>query len=59
MTLPSIVVALCALAGLTMQLPEGSGKSAASDKERAADRAAIDKLHQQDLAATLSRDSLR
>jgi uncharacterized protein (TIGR02246 family) len=35
---------------------QGRDVSAGSDAGRAADRAAIEKLHQQDIAATLSRD---
>ena len=48
-----VVGALTALAG---QLVQGPAASAGSDKGRDADRAAIEKLHQKDIAATLSRD---
>jgi uncharacterized protein (TIGR02246 family) len=56
MTLPSIVVVLCALAGLATQRGQASVNPAGSDKGREADRAAIEKLRQQDIAATLARD---
>ena len=48
-----VVGALTALAGPVVQ---GQAASAGSDRGRAADLAAIEKLHQQDIAATLSRD---
>ena len=48
-----VVGALTALAG---QVVQGPGASAGSDRGRDGDRAAIEKLHQQDIAATLSRD---
>ena len=47
------VGALTALAGQVVQRP---ASSAGSDRGRDADLAAIEKLHQQDIAATLSRD---
>jgi uncharacterized protein (TIGR02246 family) len=56
MTLPSIVVVLCALAGLATQLGQASVNPAGSDKGREADRVAIEKLRQQDIDATLARD---
>ena len=48
-----VVGALTALAGQVVQRPAAS---AGSDKGRDADLAAIEKFHQQDIAATLSRD---
>src|SRR5687768_16862816 len=56
MTLASVVVVLCAIAGLAMQLGQGSGRPPESDRRREADRAGIETLQQQDIAATLSRD---
>jgi ketosteroid isomerase-like protein len=47
-----VVGALTALAGQVAQEPAASAES----ESRAADLAAIEKLHQQDIAATLSRD---
>ena len=48
-----VVSALTALAGQVLQRPAAP---AGSQTGRAADLAAIEKLHQQDIAATLSRD---
>jgi ketosteroid isomerase-like protein len=48
-----VVGALTALAGQGVQRP---ASSAGSDRGRDVDLAAIEKLHQQDIAATLSRD---
>ena len=56
MTLRSAAVVLCALAVLVGHVLQGPGASAGSDVGRQADLAAIEKLHQQDIAATLSRD---
>ena len=50
-----VVCAFTALAGQALQRPS---PSAGSDGGRDADVAAIEKLHQQDIAATLSRDSV-
>jgi len=50
-----VVGALTAFAGQGVEKPAGS---AGSDRSRDADRAAIEKLHQQDIAATLSRDAV-
>ncbi len=49
-----VVGALTALAG--GHVVQGQAASAGSDRGRDADLAAIEKLHQQDIAATLSRD---
>ena len=56
MTLHSVVLGLCVSAVLTLQGCQASGVSAGRDASRAADLAAIEKLRQQDIAATLSRD---
>ena len=55
MTLHSVVLGLCVSAVLTLGC-QASGVSAGRDASRAADLAAIEKLRQQDIAATLSRD---
>ena len=51
-----IAVVVCALTVLAGHVFQGSSASAGSQRERAADLAAIEKLRQQDIAATLSRD---
>ena len=51
-----IAVVVCALTVLAGHVLQGSSASAGSQRERAADLAAIEKLRQQDIAATLSRD---
>lgn len=51
-----IAVVVCALTALAGHVLQGSPASAGSQKGRAADLAAIEKLRQQDIAATLSRD---
>ena len=56
MTLRLAAVVFCALAVLASHVVQGSGASAGSDAGRQADLAGIEKLHQQDIAATLSRD---
>ena len=56
MTLHSVVLGLCLSAVLTLHGDQASGISAGRDAARAADLAAIEKLRQQDIAATLSRD---
>ena len=55
MTLHSVALGLCVSAVLTLGC-QASGVSAGRDASRAADLAAIEKLRQQDIAATLSRD---
>jgi len=47
---------VCALIAIAGQLHQGLAAPAGSDKDRTADLAAIEKLRQQDIAATLSRD---
>jgi hypothetical protein len=56
MRVHSITVAVCALTALGAQVPHGPAASAGSQRDRAADLAAIEKVRQQDIAATLSRD---
>ena len=56
MRVRSVAVAVCALTALTGQVLHGQAASPRSDGSRAADLAAIEKLHQQDIAATLARD---
>jgi uncharacterized protein (TIGR02246 family) len=52
----SVAVVVCALIAMAGQMLQGASAAAGNDKERAADLAAIEKLYQQDIAATLSRD---
>jgi ketosteroid isomerase-like protein len=56
MRVRSVAVVVCALTALAGQALQGPAASAGSDSGRDADVAAIEKLHQQDIAATLSRD---
>ena len=58
MTVRSVAVALFGWAVLTGHVLQGPAASAGSQsqRDRAADLAAIEKLNQQDIAATLSRD---
>ena len=50
------VVVFCALAVLASHVVQGSSASAVSNAGRQADLAGIEKFHQRDIAATLSRD---
>jgi len=52
----SVAVVVGALTALAGQVVQGPAASAGSDRGRDADLAAIEKLHQHDIAATLSRD---
>jgi ketosteroid isomerase-like protein len=52
----SVVVVVGVLTALIGQVLQGPAASAASQTGRAADLAAIEKLRQQDIAATVSRD---
>ena len=52
----SVAVVVGAFTALAAQVVQGQAVSAGSDRGRDADLAAIEKLHQQDIAATLSRD---
>jgi ketosteroid isomerase-like protein len=56
MKLHSSAVVVCALIAWGGHMLHGPAASAGSQSDRAADRAAIEKLRQQDIAATLSRD---
>ncbi|AMY08857.1 SnoaL-like domain protein [Luteitalea pratensis] len=56
MTVLSVAVGVGALTALAVQLVQGPAASAGSDGDRATELAAIEQLHQQDIAATLSRD---
>jgi ketosteroid isomerase-like protein len=56
MRVNSVAVVFCALTALSGQVPQGPAAPAASQTGRAADLAAIEKLRQQDIAATVSRD---
>ena len=56
MTVHSVVLGLSVLAVLTLYGCQQVGVSVGRDAGRAADLAAIEKLQQQDIAATLSRD---
>jgi ketosteroid isomerase-like protein len=56
MTLRLAVVVFCALAVLASHVVQRSGASAGSNAGRQVDLAGIEKLHQRDIAATLSRD---
>lgn len=58
MRLHSVVLGLCASAVLTLDGGQKRGLSAEMDAPRAADLAAIEKIRQQDIVATLSRDPL-
>ena len=56
MSVHSLVLGLSALAVLALHGGQGRSVSAGRDAGRASDLAAIEKLHQQDMAATVSRD---
>jgi hypothetical protein len=56
MRVNSVAVVLCALTALAGQVPQGPAASAGSQRDRAADLAAIEKWRQQDIAATLLLD---
>jgi ketosteroid isomerase-like protein len=56
MKLRLAVVVFCSLAVLASHVVKGSSASAESNAGRQADLAGIEKLHQQDIAATISRD---
>jgi hypothetical protein len=56
MRLRLAVVVFCALAVLASQVGQGSAAWAGSSVGRQADLAGIEKFHQRDIAATLSRD---
>ena len=52
----SVAVVVWALIAIAGEVVQGPAASAGSDKDRTADVAAIEKLFQQDIAATVSRD---
>ncbi|HEX2524301.1 MAG TPA: nuclear transport factor 2 family protein [Terriglobia bacterium] len=56
MTLRLAVIVFCQLAVFASHVGQGSGASAGSNAGRQADLAGIEKFHQRDIAATLSRD---
>jgi len=56
MTLRFAAVVFCALTAFAEQVIQKPAASVGSDKGRDADLAAIEKLHEEDIAATLSRD---
>jgi hypothetical protein len=56
MTLRLAVLVFCLLAVLASHVVQGSGASALSNAGRQADLTGIEKFHQRDIAATLSRD---
>ena len=56
MKLRLAVVVFCSFAVLVSHVIQGSGAPARTDAQRQADLAGIEKFHQQDIAATLSRD---
>jgi ketosteroid isomerase-like protein len=58
MALRSVGVVLCALAAVMVHVFQGPAVSAGPAEGRGADVAAIEKLRQQDIAATLSRDAV-
>ena len=52
----AVAVVVCALTGFAGLVLQGVSASDTSQRSRDADLAAIEKIHQQDIAATLSRD---
>ena len=56
MKVNSVVVVLCALIALAGQVLQRTAAPAGNQQDRALDRYAIEKLRQQDIAATASRD---
>ena len=56
MKVRSVAVVVGALTALAGQVVQGQSASGGSARGRDADLAAIEKLHQHDIAATLSRD---
>ena len=58
MTVYAMPMVLVAMAVVAMQAGQGRGASSRSDAGRAADLAAIEKLRQQDIAATIARDAV-
>jgi ketosteroid isomerase-like protein len=58
MILRLAIVIFCSLAALASHVVQGSGASAGGNAGHQADLAGIEKFHQQDIAATLSRDPI-
>ncbi len=56
MRVHSVAFVVCAFTALAGQVTQGPAASAASQSDRATDLAAIEKLRQQDIASTVSRD---
>jgi len=56
MKVNSVVIVVCAVIALAGEVLQRSAAPAGNQQDRAADLAAIDKLRQQDIAATMSRD---
>jgi ketosteroid isomerase-like protein len=56
MKVNSVVIVVCAVIALAGEVLQRSAAPAGSQQDRGADLAAIDKLRQQDIAATVSRD---
>jgi uncharacterized protein (TIGR02246 family) len=56
MRLHAVTVVVCALTALGGQVLHGPAVASGSSQDRAADLAAIEKLRQQDIAATIARD---
>src|SRR5262245_11806103 len=56
MRVRSVAVVVCVLTAIAAEVLQRPAASAGSDQDRAADRAAIEKLRQQDIAATVARD---
>ena len=56
MRLHAIAVVVCSLTALGAQVHHGPAVAAGNQPDRAADLAAIEKLRQQDIAATVARD---
>ena len=56
MRVHSIAVVVCALTVLAGQTPHEPARAAGTQPDRTADPAAIEKLRQQDIAATVARD---
>jgi ketosteroid isomerase-like protein len=56
MRVHSVAVVVCALTALAAQVSQRPAAPAGTQKERAADLAAIEQLRQQDITATIARD---
>ena len=56
MRVHSVAVVMCTLTVLAAQVPQAPASPRGTQSDRAADLAAIEKLRQQDIASTVSRD---